>query len=36
MNQNKNIYWINAVKALSVIAVFFVHCQLYNSSEMKF
>lgn len=28
-NQNKNIYWINAVKALSVIAVFFVHCQLY-------
>ena len=28
-SQNKNINWINAVKAISVVAVFFVHCQIY-------
>lgn len=27
--QTKSIPWINNVKALSIIAVFFVHCQLY-------
>lgn len=29
MSNNKNISWINAIKALSIIAVFFAHCQLY-------
>lgn len=27
--QTKSIPWINNVKALSIVAVFFVHCQLY-------
>ena len=27
--QTKTIPWINNVKALSIIAVFFVHCELY-------
>lgn len=25
----KNINWINVVKAICIIAVYFVHCQLY-------
>jgi peptidoglycan/LPS O-acetylase OafA/YrhL len=29
INQNKDIYWINALKAFSIIGVYFVHCQLY-------
>lgn len=29
MNDYKNINWINAVKALSIIAVFYVHCTTY-------
>lgn len=29
MNQQKSISWINVLKAISLIAVFFVHCQLY-------
>lgn len=29
MQANKDINWINAVKAISIIAVFLVHCQLY-------
>lgn len=29
INSNKSIIWINNLKALSVLAVFFVHCQLY-------
>lgn len=28
-NVNKSITWINSYKALCIIAVFFVHCQLY-------
>lgn len=28
----KNIKWINSIKAVSLIAVFFVHCQLYYGS----
>lgn len=28
-NVNKSIIWINSYKALCIIAVFFVHCQLY-------
>ena len=29
MNDQKNITWINVIKAISLVAVFFVHCQLY-------
>ena len=28
-NNSKNIFWINAVKAICILAVYFVHCQLY-------
>lgn len=35
MNKSKNINWINAVKAISIIAVFLVHCQSYYGYEMK-
>lgn len=28
-NQQKSITWINTYKALCILAVFFVHCQLY-------
>lgn len=29
MESKKNILWINYLKAISIIGVFFVHCQLY-------
>ena len=29
MNNSKNIVWINSLKAICIVAVFFVHCQLY-------
>lgn len=29
MNNQKSINWINVVKALSIIAVYFVHCELH-------
>lgn len=28
-DKTKNIFWINAVKALCIIAVYFVHCEIY-------
>ena len=28
-NRQKSITWINTYKALCILAVFFVHCQLY-------
>ena len=28
-NKSKNIFWINAVRAICIIAVYFVHCQIY-------
>lgn len=36
LNQKKDIYWINALKALCMIFVFFVHCQLYYGTILKF
>lgn len=36
LNQKKDIYWINAVKALCMIFVFFVHCQLYYGTIFNF
>ena len=35
MSNNKSISWINAIKALSIIAVFFVHCQLYYGCVLQ-
>ena len=35
-NSNKNISWINSLKAFSIIAVFFVHCQLYYGCVLSF
>lgn len=29
LDKTKNIFWINAVKALCIIAVYFVHCEIY-------
>ena len=29
MMNNKNIVWINNMKSICLIGVFFVHCQLY-------
>ena len=29
ISNKKNIIWINTVKALSMIFIYFVHCQLY-------
>lgn len=29
MTTSKDINWINCLKAISMIAVFFVHCQIY-------
>ncbi len=29
LNNSKNIFWINAVKALCILAVYFVHCEIY-------
>lgn len=34
MRENKSVNWINAVKAVSIIAVFFVHCQSYYDYEL--
>ena len=31
MDSKKNILWINYLKAVSILGVFFVHCQLYYS-----
>ena len=28
-NNSKNIFWINAVKAICILSVYFVHCQIY-------
>lgn len=35
MREYKSINWINAVKAVSIIAVFFVHCQSYYGYELS-
>ena len=29
-NSKKNINWINAVKAICMISVYFIHCQFYS------
>ena len=34
-NSSKNINWINAVKAICIISVFFIHCQLYYGCWMQ-
>lgn len=31
----KNIKWINSLKAVCLVAVFFVHCQLYYGSMLN-
>ena len=33
---NKNISWINLLKALSLIGVFFVHCESYYGRTLSF
>lgn len=33
-NPQKSITWINSYKALCILAVFFVHCQLYYGYEI--
>lgn len=34
MTSNKSILWINYLKAISIIGVFFVHCNLYYGYDM--
>lgn len=34
-NNKKNIFWINAVKAICILAVYFVHCQIYYGCWLK-
>ncbi len=35
MNNQKNIAWINTLKAICIIAVFFVHCQSYYGASIS-
>lgn len=35
-NKSKNIFWINAIKAICIIAVYFVHCQIYCGCWLKY
>lgn len=34
-DKSKNIFWINATKAICIIAVYFVHCQIYCGCWLK-
>ena len=34
MNKQKSILWINYLKAICIIGVFFVHCNLYYGYDM--
>ena len=36
MSDNKNLYWINAVKGICMIAVFYVHCLLLCGPRIEF
>lgn len=35
-NKSKNIFWINAIRAICIIAVYFVHCQIYCGCWLKY
>ena len=36
MSNNKNLYWINAVKGICMLAVFYVHCMLLYGLRIDF
>ena len=36
MNESKNLYWINAIKGICMIAVFYVHCMLLCGPRIEF